>query len=158
MTTTHTPETSSGNTQPARHCGPRGCGPRGGGPHFGGSGYIGSGFGGPGAGRRQAPVNIEETPEAYLLSLYAAGLDKSGLHVSVQGDVLTLRYLAPAADDSMRNFTRRELPHTHFEREFALNARVQLDAITASYSEGVLSVRLPKTPDAMRPEQQVPVQ
>ena len=63
-----------------------------------------------------------------------------------------------ASDDSTRTYTRRELPHSSFEREFALNARVQLDAISASYSEGVLTVRLPKTPDAMRPEQQVPVQ
>lgn len=107
---------------------------------------------------RRAPVNIEDAADAYIISLYAAGLDKSGIRVSAQGDVLSIRYTAPEADDSARSFTRRELPQCSFEREFALNAKVQLDAISATYSDGVLVVRLPKTPDAMEPEREVPVQ
>jgi HSP20 family protein len=173
MTTTNTTENSSNNQSQTRSCGPHSCGPRGGGPRFGGPFAGGPGpfggpfgahfaakFGGPGGpfGRRQAPVNIEETADAYSLSLYAAGLDKSGFHVGAQGDVLRIRYDAPQAEDGARKFTRREQQHASFEREFALNAKVQLDAITASYSEGVLTVRLPKTPDAMQPERQVSVQ
>lgn len=169
MATTNTPETPSNNERQSRGCGPRGCGPHGGGPRFGGPFAGGPGpfgphftakFGGPGGpfGRRQAPVNIEETADAYTLSLYAAGLDKGGFHVSAQGDVLSIRYEASQAEDGARKFTRREQQHASFEREFALNAKVQLDAITATYSEGVLTVRLPKTPDAMQPERQVPVQ
>jgi HSP20 family protein len=164
MTTTNTAETSSSNERPARGCGPRSCGPRGAGPRFGGpfagpfGPHFAARFGGPGGSWRQAPVNIEETDQAYLLSLYAAGLDKSGIRVSAQADVLSIRYVAPPAEDGARKFTRRELPHTSFEREFALNARVQLDAISAAYSDGVLTVRLPKTPEAVQPEHQVPVQ
>jgi HSP20 family protein len=103
-------------------------------------------------------VNIEETADAYVLSLYAAGLEKSGLRVSVQGDVLAIRYEASQDGDSTRKFTRREQRHGSFEREFALNGKVQIDAIAASYSEGTLTARLPKTPEAMLPEHQVPVQ
>lgn len=144
---TNTNETPAGELPPTRSAGPRCCGPRGNGRRCGGPGSW-----------RQAPVNIEETAEAFILTLYAAGLDKSGIRVSAQGDVLSIRYSAPASDDSTRSYTRRELQNSSFAREFALNARVQPDAISASYREGVLTVRLPKTPDAMRPEQQVPVQ
>ena len=152
MTTTHNPENVSNNEHPSRACSPRGCAPRGGGagPRFGG-------YGGPFA-RSQTPVNIEETADTYILSLYAVGLDKSGLRVSVQGDVLTIRYEASQECDSTRKFTRREQQHGSFEREFALNGKVQIDAIAASYSEGALTVRLPKTPEAMQPEHHVPVQ
>ncbi|NVO06509.1 MAG: Hsp20/alpha crystallin family protein [Rhodoferax sp.] len=169
MTTTTTAETSSSNPRSARSCGPRGCGPAGYGPRFGGpfAGPFSGPFAGPygphfaarfGGGWRQAPVNIEETADAYILSLYAAGLDKNHIHVSAQGDVLRIRYEAAPAEDGTRTFTRRERPHSSFEREFALNAKVQVDAITASYSEGVLTVHLPLTPEAKRPEHQVPVQ
>ena len=103
-------------------------------------------------------MNIEETADAYLLSLYAVDLDKSGLRISVQADVLTIRYQANPDSADTRKFTRREQMHGSFEREFALNGKVQVDAIAASYSEGVLTVRLPKTPEAMQPERQVPVQ
>jgi HSP20 family protein len=146
MTTTTPSDTTTDNTRTARGCGPRGGGPRG--------------------GWRQAPVNIEETTDAFILSLYVAGLNKSGIQVSAQGDVLRIRYTAAQSEgsegsqggESARRFTRREMPHTGFEREFALNAKVQLEVISASYSEGVLTVRLPKTPDAMQPEHQVAVQ
>ena len=167
MTTTNTSESNTNTERPARSCGPRGAGPRFGGPFAGPYGgpcagplgpHFAARFGGPGGSWRQAPVNIEETADAYVLSLYAAGLDKSGIRVSAQGDVLSIRYVATPAEDGTRKFTRRELPHSSFEREFALNAKVQLDAITASYNDGVLTVRLPKTPDAMQPEHQVTVQ
>lgn len=138
----------SQNTSTAsRGCGPRGCGPRGGAGPFGPMAW------------RRVPVNIEETPQAYVLSLYAAGLDKSGLRVSAQDDVLQLRYQAPKSEaEGGRKFTRREQAAQDFEREFALNGRVQLDAITARYSEGVLTVLLPKTASAQQAEQQIPVQ
>jgi HSP20 family protein len=164
MTTNNTAETTSNNAPPARGCGQRGSGPRGAGPRFGGpfagpfGPHFADRFGGPGGSWRQAPVNIEETDQAYVLSLYAAGLDKSGIRVSAQGDVLSIRYEAAPAEDGTRKFTRREQPQRSFEREFALNAKVQLDGITATYNDGVLTVRLPKTPDAMQPERQVPVQ
>ena len=148
MSTTHNTETTSNDAHPPRVCSPRGCGPRGGaGPRFWGYG-----------GYFARPVNIEEAADAYLLSLYAASLEKSGLRVSVQGDVLAIRYEASLDGDSTRKFTRREQGHGSFEREFALNGKVQVDAIAASYSEGTLTVRLPKTPEAMLPEHQVPVQ
>ena len=107
---------------------------------------------------QRAPVNIEETADAYVLSLFAAGLDKAGIRVSAQGDVLSIRYTAPREGDSTRSFTRRELSQGSFAREFALNARVQLDGIRASYQDGTLTVHLPKTPEAMQPVREVPVQ
>lgn len=151
MDTTQNLETTTNNELPSRACSPRGCGSRGcAGPLFGGSG-------GPFA-RSLAPVNIEETADTYILSLYAAGLDKGGLRVSVLGDVLTIHYKASPDVDSTRKFTRREQQLGSFEREFALNGKVLADAIAASYNDGMLTVRMPKTPEAMQPEHQVPVQ
>lgn len=152
MTTTRTNDISSADAHLSRAFAPRSCGPQGSsGHHF--------------RSRHWAPflatqptVNIEETADAYLLTLYAGGLDKSGFRVSALGDVLSIRYVgSPDASDS-RRFTRREQRHDNFEREFALNSRVQIDAIAANYSEGVLTVCLPKTLEAMQPEHQVPVQ
>lgn len=135
---------SEQHTHHGRHG--RGCG-----SHAGGK------FAGPWA-LRHVPVNIEETADAFILCLYAAGLDRNGLRVSVQGDVLRIRHEAPQADQDSRKFSRRELPPSGFEREFALNGKVQTDAVNAVYADGVLTVRLPKTPDAQQPERQVPVQ
>lgn len=170
MNTTNIYEAETGNPRGARGCGRHhGFGGRGYGPGFGGP-FAGAfaehwaerfagrfGHGGPLAWHR-VPVNIEETADAFVLSLYAAGLDKNGISVGVQGDVLTIRYQPPQADDGGRRFTRRELPQSGFAREFGLNGKVQVDGIVASYSDGVLTVRLPKAPSAMQPGHDIPVQ
>ena len=127
-----------------------GCGPRG---HTGPDWAAGAGP----WGLRRVPVNIEETAAAFIIVMFAAGLDKSAFHISVKDDVLTIRYQAPEAGHS-RRFTRREMPQDSFEREFALNGKVNTEAIEARYENGVLTLRLPKNPDAMQPARNVTVQ
>lgn len=114
-------------------------------------------------GRRRhwthVPVDIEDTPDSFVLSLFASGLDKQRFQIGVQDDVLTIRYQAPpSGDEASRRFTRRESRASDFVREFALNGKVVVDSITASYADGVLTVQLPKTAEAKRPEQTIVVQ
>lgn len=107
-------------------------------------------------GANHPPVDIEDTRDAFVLSLFASGLDKQRIHVGVRNDLLTIRYTSPAAgDEPARRFTRRESWSADFVREFALNGKVLVDAMSASYADGVLTVRLPKTPEAMQPEHTV---
>ncbi|MGE0313757.1 MAG: hypothetical protein AB7P21_19265 [Lautropia sp.] len=42
-----------------------------------------------------------------------------------------------------------------FVREFALNGKVLVDAMSAAYADGVLTTWLPKTPEAMQPKHTV---
>ena len=118
---------------------------------------CGRGCAGPSAQRR-VPTNIEETDDAFVLSLHAAGLDKSDFEVKVRDDLLTIACHAQEATPTGRRYTRREVRGQGFEREFALNGKVLLENIEAHYAHGVLTVRLPKNPDAMRPPQDIPVQ
>jgi len=131
--------------RPARRCGPRGCGagPRPGDPHTGAA-YPGGPKLAASWAQRRAPVNIEDTPAAYILSLYADGLDKSALRVSTQDDLLSIRYQPQHTEDGARRFTRRERAPSGFERSFGLNAKVRIDDISATYVDGVLTVQLPK--------------
>jgi HSP20 family protein len=108
-------------------------------------------------GLRHVPVNIEDTADAFIIVMFAAGLDKSAFQISVKDDVLTIRYQAPETGLS-RRFTRRELQQDSFEREFALNGKVNTEAIEAHYENGVLTLRLPKNPEAMQPARSVTVQ
>jgi HSP20 family protein len=104
------------------------------------------------------PTNIEETDDAFVLSLHAAGLDKSDFQVKVRDDLLTIACQAQEAMPTSRKYTRRETQGQGFEREFALNGKVVIEDIEAHYDNGVLTVRLPKNADAMRPAQDITVQ
>lgn len=139
----------------------------------GGCGGRGRHWGGPAGGRRgippwarffegswaSAPVNIEETPERFVLTLYAAGLRKESIQLTVQGDVLTIAYPGAAAEAPAETgrFTRREFRDPSFERTFRLSGKVAIDGIGARYADGVLTVTLPKTPEAQQPPQPIAV-
>ena len=123
--------------------------------------------GGPAFGRHergghQAPVNIEETNEQYVISLFAAALTKENITLSVKDDVLTVSYqgTAPSAtteNESAGNYTYQEHHNRSFDRSFRLNDKVLTESITASYADGVLKVILPKNPATNKPAQTITV-
>ncbi|TDE18283.1 Hsp20/alpha crystallin family protein [Dyadobacter psychrotolerans] len=108
-------------------------------------------------GNRKA-ANIEESDSAFVISLYAAGLVKSNFKISVSEDVLSIAYNLPenSNTDSAR-YTHREYQPGSFERSFQLNGKVLTDSISASYTDGVLSVTLPKNPETNKPAQEIGV-
>jgi HSP20 family protein len=141
------------------HQGPyAGCGGRGRhwGRHFGQRGHRG----GPpwakffGGAWQPVPVNIETTETSFVLSLFAAGLVKENISLTVQNDVLTIAYqgtdAAPnnsdVADAPDQRYTRREFRNASFERAFQLNGKVLTESIAATYADGILTVTLPKNP------------
>lgn len=157
-------QATSAQSQQGPHTG---CGGRGrhGGRHFGHQGHRG----GPpwakffGGASQPVPVNIETTENSFVLTLYAAGLVKENITLTVQNDVLTIAYqgadATPAAADAIPDprYTRREFRNASFERAFQLNGKVLTEGISAGYAEGILTVTLPKNPVTNQPAQTVSV-
>lgn len=122
--------------------------------HFGRKGkfdrFFGTGF----INRKAA--NIQENDTSFVISLYAAGLSKSHFKVSVSNDILTIVYTAPEANESVQ-YSHQEYEFGSFERSFQLNGQVLTDHINAAYLDGVLTVTLPKDPEAKVPAQEVKI-
>lgn len=145
------------------------------GPHFAPGGRCGGGrpggrfggrwgrSGGPfGGNSRSVPVNIETTDDSFVLTLFAAGLDKARIQLGVQNDVLTVSYAAAPADADAQaaagaRYTRREFRDLPFERAFQLNGKVLTADISARYADGILTVTLPKNPATNQPAQDIRV-
>lgn len=110
----------------------------------------------------QPPVNIEEDDERYVISLFAAGLSKEKVMLTVKDDVLRIAYSGPdqaanAEADPQRTYTYQEYNQSGFERSFRLNDKVLVDSISASYADGILRVTLPKKPATNTPAQTITV-
>lgn len=90
-------------------------------------------------------VNVRETETAYQIELAAPGLTKDDLKVNVENNKLTIAYRPEAkADAAALKFTRQEFGLNAFERSFRLPKNVNADQITAAYTNGILTVELPK--------------
>ena len=141
----------------SEHSGP--CGSRGRGK-FGGPWGRGkwAGFRSRHLGNAQPPVNIDETDDAYTVSLFAAGIDKTQVRLTVKDDVLTVAYQPNTEpSDTQPGSTYQEYRQGTFERQFRLNDKVLTDQISATYTDGILRVMLPKNPETNKPAQTIAV-
>jgi HSP20 family protein len=90
-------------------------------------------------------VNVKENETGFLLELAAPGLKKEDLKINVENNKLTIAYQSEVkADEAADKFTRHEFGFTSFERSFRLPKTVNADAIKAAYTDGILTVELPK--------------
>ena len=95
------------------------------------------------------PVNISETTEGFVMAVAVPGLNKEDIKVKLENHLLTV-----SADKQNENteenklFSRIEFSFQKFERSFRLPKTVNQEGITATYSDGILTLRLPKMEEA----------
>lgn len=98
-------------------------------------------------------INVTENAEALFVRAELPGLDPQNLEITVEKNTLTLagERTIPAETDDV-SYHRREREWGRFRRSVTLPVRVNAEKVRASYRDGVLTVEMPKAPEA-RPRQ-----
>ena len=94
-------------------------------------------------------VDVREAEGAYQIQADVPGADRDSLKVEVKDNVLSIegeKHRESSAETD--GVTRSERAYGSFLRKFSLPEEVDGDRIEASYKDGVLSVTLPKKPEA----------
>jgi HSP20 family protein len=100
-------------------------------------------------GSFQPVVDVEDTADAVLIRAELPGLGPKDFSVEVAPTRVILRgFKSEEQDPQSLGFSYREIGHGSFSRIITLPAVVDPDAVTAGYSDGVLRLILPKTPDS----------
>jgi HSP20 family protein len=89
-------------------------------------------------------VNIFETKDGYALEAEMPGVNKSGLSISLEGNVLTL--IGHRNDGVVPNaqpLYRESRPYD-FRRVFELDPVIDTSKISAKMDQGILTLTLPK--------------
>jgi HSP20 family protein len=98
-------------------------------------------------------VDIRETKDELVLEAELPGIDEKDLDIRVEGNTLTIRgerkFEKKATED---NYLRVERSYGSFTRSFSLPHTINNESIKADYSNGVLTIRLPKREEA-KPKQ-----
>ncbi len=113
----------------------------------------------PDNGRDFAPrVDIRETDEEYRVTAELPGLEEKDFEVTLDGDILTIKGEKKVErEEKGEGFTHVETSRGSFSRSFQLPIEVDPDAVKAAYKNGVLTVTLPKPPQAESGERTIPV-
>ena len=103
-------------------------------------------------------VDIEETPEAFVIHADLPGVSQKDVKVSLLGDTISIRGQRHAATDrNEANYLRVERVYGAFERSFTLGSPVRADQVKATYRDGVLEIHVPKAEEARMREIDVQV-
>jgi len=104
-------------------------------------------------------LDVYEDKDAVVVKAELPGMTKKDIDVSISGDVLTLRGEKKKEEEvSEEDYYYCERSYGSFSRSVRLPAEVQADKAKASFKNGVLEIRLPKTEAAKRREITVKVE
>jgi HSP20 family protein len=95
------------------------------------------------------PLDMAEDKDSLVATVEIPGLTKENLDISVHEGVLSVsgERLRPSGGESGETH-RRERVYGRFHRSISLPKPVKVEAVKASYRDGILTVTLPKTEEA----------
>ena len=94
-------------------------------------------------------IDISETDTEIKIAAELPGLDENDVEVSLEDNVLTISGEKKAEHENEgENYYRVERSYGSFQRSVTLSHEVETDDIDAIFKNGVLTVVLPKAPEA----------
>jgi HSP20 family protein len=96
-------------------------------------------------------LDISDDDEQYSITVELPGGKKDDVHVEVHDDTLTIRGEKKSEREEKKEQRRYvERSYGTFSRSFSLPSDADAEHIDASFKDGVLTIRLPKT-EAKKP-------
>ena len=94
-------------------------------------------------------VNIKENFTTFMVEIAAPGLKKEDFAIEIEKLVLKVSSnftpkLETTGTDNDTQFTRKEFNYASFTRSFTLPKKVKVEDIEATYTDGILTILLPK--------------
>ena len=92
-------------------------------------------------------TNIVELKDAFELHFFLAGFKREDIQIKQEKNELVIEAKREKPEFE-GEWLRREVNYGTFERRFTLTDSVKKDDIKANYENGVLTVSIPKSPEA----------
>lgn len=101
-------------------------------------------------------VEVAENEREVRVTAELPGLEEKDVEVLLQDRVLTIRGERKVErEDQERQFSERY--YGRFERRIPLDVELEADKVTAEFKNGVLTVTLPKSAQAMERAKRIPI-
>src|SRR4029079_19683367 len=93
--------------------------------------------------------DMKETQDAYVINADLPGVKDEALNVSLNGNLLTISGTREEEHrEEEESYYAMERSHGSFARSFTMPDGVESEGVSADLKQGVLTVRIPKKPDA----------
>lgn len=103
-------------------------------------------------------VDIVDKGEAYQIAADLPGLDEKNIDIQLVNGNLTIKgEKSEEKQEKQENYMLQERRFGSFQRTFTVPQDVVTDKIQAKFEKGVLTVTLPKKPEATQPAKKIDV-
>lgn len=103
-------------------------------------------------------VDMSETDEEIRIIAELPGVNKDDIDVSVTDDRIIIRGEKREEEEEIRrNYHSLERSYGSFHRSFSIPCEVESDKVDASFKDGVLTVKLPKSAAARERIRKIPI-
>ena len=94
-------------------------------------------------------LNVYDNRDEVIVTAELPGMTKEKVNITFMDEVLTVSgKLEPLADTQKMTAVRRERSIGAFQKRVHVPFKVQQDKISASFEDGVLTIRMPKSEEA----------
>ena len=94
------------------------------------------------------PLDLYRKGESFVAHIDLPGVDPATIDVDVEDRTLTVRAERPARDEDGVQWLAHERPSATFARQLTLGYGLALDRISATYTDGVLTLTIPVAEEA----------
>ena len=95
------------------------------------------------------PIDAYSTNDEIVIVTPVPGVKPEDVEITIEGDTLTIKGELPAPIENV-NYLMQERSYGHFARTVVFNVPVQADKAEANFTNGVLTISVPKA-EAVRP-------
>ncbi|MDX8327074.1 Hsp20/alpha crystallin family protein [Agrobacterium tumefaciens] len=103
-------------------------------------------------------VDLVEKDDTYEVIAECPGLDAKNIEVELSNGLLTIRgEKREEKEDKQKEYHVSERRYGSFQRSFSLPVNVDADKVAATFENGILKVRLPKSAEAKKNQRKIEI-
>ena len=97
---------------------------------------------------QQVPVDVVEQADRFVLTAQLPGMKAEDISISLEKGILTLEGTAGYSREAEGSYPLAERMTGSFKRSFRLPASVDASSVDAKLADGILTLEIPKAPEA----------
>jgi len=103
-------------------------------------------------------IDVKENDKEYIIKAELPGVDEKDIEVKVTNDAVTIKgEKKEEKEDKDRNYYYMERSYGSFSRVIPLEAEIEAGKAEAHFKNGVLDIKIPKSPSAKTKGTKVPI-
>jgi HSP20 family protein len=94
------------------------------------------------------PLDVKDDKDAFVLNAIIPGLNAEDIEIEILNDTVSISGEFKREDDEEETYLRCERPSGNFHRSLRFATKLDAGKAEANLENGILSLRIPKVPEA----------